>query len=161
MDTSETISKIWGKGYVVIGEVTWDSAAYVARYVMKKKFGKEADEYYKSQGKIPEFTTMSRMPGIGRNYYEENKDRIYKTDEIFIKAQKGIIGTRPGKYFDRLFEQDEPEKYKEIKKNREKQNRLNTKLQLEKLKTTPNIQKQREIKGRKLEEQIKTLKRDI
>lgn len=159
--TSETISKIWKKGYVVIGEVTWESASYVARYVMKKIYGKEADEYYKSQAKIPEFTTMSRMPGIGKNYYDMNKDIIYSTDEIFIKSKKGIIGSRPGKYFDRLYEQEEPEKYKEIKRKRNSDNLRNTKNDIHKLGTVDNIQRQREIKENVLQEKIKALKREI
>lgn len=159
--TSELISRIWKKGYVVIGEVTWESAAYVARYVMKKKFGKEADQYYKSQAKIPEFTTMSRMPGIGKNYYEANKNTIYATDEIFIQGKNGIIGTKPSKYFDKLLEKEDPEKYKEIKRKRNKENLLNTKLILNKVKTIDNIQKNREINGRNREAKIKALKRSL
>lgn len=159
--TSETLSNIWKKGYVVIGEVTWESASYVARYVMKKKFGKEANQYYKSMAKIPEFTTMSRMPGIGKNYYEANKDKIYATDEIFIQGRTGIIGTKPSVYFDRLLEKDDPEKYKKIKREREKKNLLNTKLLKYNVKTTENIQVQREIQGRNTEAKIKALKREL
>lgn len=159
--TSETIGKIWKKGYVVIGEVTWESASYVARYVLKKRFGKDADNYYKSQGKIPEFTTMSRMPGIGRNYYEENKNTIYKTDEVFIKGKNGIIGTKPSKYFDRLYEQDHPEEYKKIKRARERKNTLSTQILKDRVITTENIQKQREISGRNTEAKTKSLKREL
>lgn len=159
--TSEILSNIWKKGYVVIGEVTYESAGYVARYILKKKFGEEADAYYESQGKIPEFTTMSRMPGIARNYFEANKQRIYDTDEIFIQGKNGIIGTRPSKYFDRLLEQEDPERFKTIKRSREKQNNLNTKLVFDRVKTVPNIQKQREIEGRNTETKIKALKREL
>lgn len=160
--TSETISKIWGKGYVVIGEVTWESAAYVARYVMKKMYGKEADAYYRSQAKIPEFSTMSRMPGIARNYYDMHKDIIYETDEIFVRTTaNGIIGSRPGKYFDRLYEQEEPEKFKKIKRKRNNDNLRNTKNELNNVKTVNNIQKQRKIKEEVLQEKIKALKREI
>ena len=34
--TSATLEKIWGKGFVTIGDVTFESAAYVARYIAKK-----------------------------------------------------------------------------------------------------------------------------
>lgn len=34
--TSELLEDIWGKGFCTIGDVTFQSAAYVARYVMKK-----------------------------------------------------------------------------------------------------------------------------
>lgn len=159
--TSETISRIWKKGYVIIGEVTFESAAYVARYVMKKKFGKEANEYYKSKAKIPEFTTMSRMPGIGYNYYEANKEKIYENDEIWIQGRKGIQKQKPGKYFDKLLEKENPEKLKEIKRKRNKASLLNSKLMLDKISVTNNIQKQREISGRNTEQKIKALKREL
>lgn len=159
--TSETLTKIWKKGYVVVGQVTWESANYVARYVLKKHYGKEADEYYISQAKIPEFTTMSRMPGIAYNYYDKNKDIIYKTDEVFIKKENGVVATKPSKYFDRLLEQEDPEKYKKIKRNRESKNVNLTKIQTEELKTIDNVQHQREVKERNLQNKIKALKRDL
>lgn len=159
--TSETLSKIWRKGFVVIGEVTYESASYVARYVLKKKFGKEASEYYRSQAKVPEFTTMSRMPGIGYNFYEANKDIIYRTDEIFIKAKKGIIGVKPSVYFDRLYEKEHPEEFKKIKRKRESQQRNSTLLTKKRVKTTDNIQWHREINGYKTEQKIKALKREL
>lgn len=158
---SEKISNIWKKGFVTIGEVTYESAAYVARYVMKKKFGKEAEQYYISQGKIPEFTTMSRMPGIGYNYYEANKEHIYENDEIYIQKKKGVEKNKPGKYFDKLLEKEDPEKFKEIKRKRNRESLLNTKLLLDKISVTNNIQRQREISGRNTEERIKALQRKI
>ena len=160
--TSETLSKIWGnKGYVIVGEVTWDSACYVARYVMKKQFGKEAEAYYESKAKIPEFTTMSRMPGIARNYYEENKYKMYETDELFLPGKDKIIKSKPSKYFDRLYEKDEPKRFKEIKIKRQLTNSRKTQEQYKSLKSIERIQEQREIKERQLLERIKTLQRDL
>ena len=40
--TSPTLSKLWPHGYSTIGDVTFDSAAYVARYVLKKQLGKNS-----------------------------------------------------------------------------------------------------------------------
>ena len=34
--SSETLSKLWPLGHASLGELTRDSAAYIARYVMKK-----------------------------------------------------------------------------------------------------------------------------
>lgn len=82
----ETIEKIWGKGIISVGKVTWNSAAYVARYMLKKQKGAGADWYYQSKGQEPEFTRMSRKPGIGAEYYQANKESIYKNDEIVIYA---------------------------------------------------------------------------
>lgn len=158
--TSETITKIWGKGYVTIGEVTWDSACYVARYVMKKKYGKDAENYYKSKAKIPEFTTMSRMPGIAKNYYDQNKEKIYATDEIFIQGTKEIIKAKPSKYFDRLYEKENPKHMKEIKRKRDISLNRKNEILTKELIAPEKIQEQREIKERQTGERIKKLKRD-
>ena len=36
LSTSDTLKKLWGKGHVSIGDVTFQSASYVAGYVQKK-----------------------------------------------------------------------------------------------------------------------------
>ena len=35
--TSKTLQKIWGKGFVIIGDLSYKSACYIARYVQKKQ----------------------------------------------------------------------------------------------------------------------------
>nr|CAI9750321.1 replication initiation protein [Cressdnaviricota sp.] len=52
------LSKTWSFGLVHVGEVTRQSIQYVAGYVTKK-FTKKGDGY------VPEFSLMSRRPGIG------------------------------------------------------------------------------------------------
>lgn len=104
---SDEIESIWGHGFVVIGKFEWKTAAYTARYVMKKFKGKnkeETDEHYKSLGLLPEFTRMSRMPGIGRNYYEAHKDQIYRNDEIILSG--GRV-TKPPKYYDKILKDED------------------------------------------------------
>lgn len=51
----------WSFGISYVGEVTKDSAQYVAQYVTKK-FGKSGDIV---KGRHPEFNRMSNRPGIG------------------------------------------------------------------------------------------------
>lgn len=114
----EEIEKLWGKGFITVGAVTWESAAYVARYMMKKAKGKEALWEYKSQGKAPEFTLMSRKPGIAREWYEEHKNEIYKNDEMFIPKKGGARKVKPPRYYDKLFDIENPERMAEIKRNR-------------------------------------------
>lgn len=58
---------------------------------------------------------MSRRPGIGREYYDLNKDQIYKFDEIILSTDKGGKKVKPPKYFDDLYEHECPEAYEEIK----------------------------------------------
>ena len=77
--TSSEIEKIWKYGFCPFGDVTFESAAYVARYVTKKINGDKADEHY--NGRIPEFVRMSRRPGIASSWIIINL-YIY----IFIQA---------------------------------------------------------------------------
>lgn len=82
--TSKTLEKIWGKGLVSTGEVTFESAAYVAAYCTKKVTGDDAEEHYRqvhpSTGEIyqltPEFGTMSN--GIGWGWLNKNKRELEK-----------------------------------------------------------------------------------
>lgn len=41
--TSKTLEKYWGKGYTIVGNLTYESACYIARYTMKK-LGKQIDD---------------------------------------------------------------------------------------------------------------------
>lgn len=38
--TSETLTRIWGQGHASFGSVTFNSAAYIARYILKKGLGR-------------------------------------------------------------------------------------------------------------------------
>lgn len=70
---SPLLERLWPFGFSSIGRVTFESAAYVARYVMKKVTGDLARDHYRvvdpATGEIidrvPEFCHMSLKPGIG------------------------------------------------------------------------------------------------
>lgn len=70
--TSDKLESIWGLGFCTLGAVTFESAAYVARYVMKKVTGHMAEKHYErvstETGEIyqlqPEYITMSLKPAI-------------------------------------------------------------------------------------------------
>lgn len=112
---SETISKAWqNRGYVTVGDVTFESAAYVARYVTKKITGAQADDYY--NGRTPEYTVMSRRPGIGAGFFEKYSEDIYGKDFIVIRDN---IKCKPPAYFDRIYDNYYGEgSFLEIKDNR-------------------------------------------
>lgn len=61
--TSPTFEKVWQNGFVSLGEVTFHSCNYVARYTLKKQFGSK-DEF--ADGRKPEFVLSSRRPGLGK-----------------------------------------------------------------------------------------------
>lgn len=106
--TSKMIDKVWKKGLAVVSECTWESCCYTARYIMKKQLGKGAKEYYEDMCIEPEFTQMSRMPGIGKQYYLDHPE-IFEKDFISIATGKGGRDIYPPKYFERLYEADFPD----------------------------------------------------
>lgn len=156
---SAFLEKIWGKGIVTTGEVTWESAAYVARYVMKKQKGPDAKTYYKQRGIVPEFVRMSRRPGLALNYYEDNKGKIYECDEIYLKQKKGVIKLKPSKYFDDKFDVEEPELMKAIKEKRQHIAKESLRIKLEK--TSLNEEEYRALMERNKEASLKKLIRPM
>lgn len=108
--TSKSLEKLWPYGFSSIGDVTFDSAAYVARYVMKKVTGPRAEAHYEAvdpvSGEIfqrePEFTRMSLKPGIGATFFEKYKKEIFPRDEVIVRGMK----MKPPKYYDRLLALD-------------------------------------------------------
>lgn len=113
--TSEFLSKIWKKGFVIVGEVTWETCAYVARYVTKKLKG-QSGEFYQIHNIVPPFTLMSRKPGIARKYYEEHPD-FFDCSYISIATDDGGRKIYPSRYYKSLLEVDDPERFADLKLN--------------------------------------------
>lgn len=156
--SSEWLNKVWSLGHVTIADVSWETCAYTARYIMKKHLGQDAD-YYDELCIEPEFTTMSLKPGIGSQYFDEHKDKIYKLDSISIPTSKGGRNIKPPKYFDKLMEADENnvDLMKEIKENREKVASLKKNQMLSQ--TDRDYLDILEIEERLLEQRVKSLSR--
>lgn len=108
--TSKWLNNIWKKGYVVIGEVTEQSISYTCRYVLKKTLGKDKD-YFIEKNLDPEFTLSSRKPGLARQFYEDNKKKIFSQNEIYLSNKNGSIKIRPCRYYEKLYEIDFPDDY--------------------------------------------------
>lgn len=124
--TSETLSKIWGKGFVTVGDVTFESAAYCARYIMKKITGDMADNHYVKinyeTGELyeiePEYNDMSRRPGIGKPWFEKYKNDT-KKGFITVRGKK----TRLPRYYDQLLMLEDQDLMVAIKEDREVQSK--------------------------------------
>lgn len=110
--TSAILETIWGKGMISVGKVTFETAAYVAGYVTKKITGPEAKAHY--QGRTPEYSTMSRRPGIGYGFLTTYKEEIINNDSIIIRG----IEVRPPKAYDRILERRDPDLYAELQLRR-------------------------------------------
>lgn len=113
--TSDSLSKLWPLGFSTIGEVEFESAAYVARYIMKKVTGDRASSHY--AGRKPEYTTMSRRPGIGKGWYEKFKADVYPSDRVIVR---GVV-TRPPRFYDGLLGSEDRSTLEFLKIKRENQ----------------------------------------
>lgn len=111
--TSSQLSSLWPFGFSVVGSVTFESAAYVARYVMKKITGEKAESHY--AGRAPEYVTMSRRPGIGSTWYDKYKSDVYPLDRINVRGSV----VRPPRFYDSLLGREDPSTLALLKINRE------------------------------------------
>ncbi|QCS37202.1 replication initiation protein [Tortoise microvirus 68] len=161
--TSASFEKCWTEddssiGFCLLGEVTWETCAYTARYIMKKLNGAQA-VYYDLVNIEPEFTLMSRRPGIARQYYDEHKDDIYEHEYINISTEGGGRKIMPPKYYDKLFDIDYPDEMAEIKAIRQRMAKEN---QAAKLKaTTLYSDELRRVEEHNKKAAIKSLRRDL
>ncbi len=110
--TSKILDEVWGLGHAVIGDLTFESAAYVARYILKKVTGKSADAHY--NGRRPEYVTMSRRPGIGRSWFDKFKSDVFPHDYVVVRGVKML----PPKFYDRVLELTSPKEFAKIKNGR-------------------------------------------
>lgn len=100
MWTCPELEKVWRRGRVIVSKVSWETCAYVARYVTKKLNGPAA-EFYTTFNLEPEFSLMSRKPGIGRLYYEDHPDVIEKG--IHVSAGSRAINCPAPRYFKNIW----------------------------------------------------------
>lgn len=110
--TSGTLQDLWGMGATDIGEVNHTTTNYVAGYITKKITGPLAEDHY--QGRKPEYSTMSRRPGIGAGYLEQWGDQLFPRDETIVKGKPVQLPDYYMKRAEKLF----PEMVEEMKKKR-------------------------------------------
>lgn len=104
--TSEALSKLWPVGHASIGDVTFESAAYVARYVIKKITGDRALEHYSRVDPrtgecvqlTPEFAHMSLKPAIGATWYAKFHQEVIDNDRVVMRGRE----MKPPRYYDKL-----------------------------------------------------------
>lgn len=127
---SETLNQLWPYGFSTIGDLTFESAAYCARYVLKKITGDQAHDHYlrwDENGEAywlqPEYTTMSRRPGIGKDWYEKYKSDVFPSDEVPVPGS-GVYKKAP-RYYEQILEAEDPQTFEAIKEKRQQFRREN------------------------------------
>ena len=105
LEKSQLLDEIWGFGACKIGQVTFESAAYVARYAMKKVTGDLAKAHYTlitPDGEIiertPEMLVMSKRPAIGRRWFEKFGKQVHTHDRVIARGKE----MQPPRYYDKL-----------------------------------------------------------
>lgn len=110
--TSALLEELWLKqGFTSIGSVTFKSAAYVARYVLKKQLGPGADRFYRYvdtdtgeiSPRLPEYTTMSLKPGIGSNWFAAYQADVFPGDFVIHGGQR----YKTPRFYDLLYERSD------------------------------------------------------
>ena len=130
--TSDLLHDIWGNGHCSVGALTFESAAYVARYVTKKitgKFSRKVNEktglrHYEridsETGEIielmPEYGTRSLKPGLGSTWLEKYQSDVYPHDEVIVRGKRA----KPPRYYDKRFEIVDPDALKLLKDQRKR-----------------------------------------
>lgn len=122
--TSSELADLWPVGFNTVGEVTFESAAYCARYITKKITGDRAEDHYKrvfvNTGEIvevlPEYTTMSRRPGVGAGWFDQFEGDVYPKDFTTVRGKQ----IKPPKFYDRLLEERDYDLFEKVKSSRVK-----------------------------------------
>ena len=115
--TSEEAQRLWCDkhgpiGHVTLGAVSFQSAAYVARYIMKKQSGDQAEAHY--NGRKSEFVTMSKRPGLGRKWIERYYGDVYPADEFHLDGK----AYRPPRFYDDIYAEMDPKGFAAVKARR-------------------------------------------
>lgn len=127
--TSEFLTSLWRKGHCTVANVSFESAGYLARYLMDKptltrqvkddnglvigrtwtdralaKYGSLVDT---ETGELvllrrPEYLTMSRRPGIGESWLRKFWRDVYPHDWFMLKSGSKMP---PPRYFDKKMEE--------------------------------------------------------
>jgi hypothetical protein len=127
--TSKNLSNLWPYGFSTTGNLTYQSAAYCARYTLKKIGGDLAADHYTRihplSGNLvqvkPEFATMSRggrgkntSGGIGSAWFDTFKSDIYPSDFVVVDGKRHPVP----KFYHLKLAQEEQEKSKRLRKRR-------------------------------------------
>lgn len=108
--TSEELTARWGLGFCSLGAVTFQSAAYVAKYCIKRRNGEQAKTHYlldivdpetgeiERVNRLPEYSTGSN--GLGKGWFEKFHNDVYPDGFVIVNG----VQARPPRYYDKQME---------------------------------------------------------
>lgn len=118
---SPLLENLWKQGSAEVGDVSFESAAYVARYCLKKVTGDKAKAHYERvdlvTGEIinltPEFCHASNgggraatwKGGIGKGFFDKYKSDMYPHDRVVVRG----VEAKPPRYYDKQLSAEELE----------------------------------------------------
>lgn len=112
---SDYLERKWQHGNVIVGKVTTESCAYVARYTLKK-----AKEMWENDftNRVRPFVRMSRNPGIGKTYLEHHPE-IFDVSRFSVPSQKDrpLMVPHP-RYYMKYLESIDPDRFSQLKLDR-------------------------------------------
>lgn len=129
--SSGRLDRLWGKGFCTVGDVSVQSAGYVARYAMKKVNGQNADVHYTRvdlrTGEVyqlpPEFAYMSNRPGVGADWFRRFSSDVYKNhDFVVVQGRK----CKPPAFYDRMLRKLDGDTAEAVEYERYKKSLLTT-----------------------------------
>lgn len=103
---SAELESLWPFGYSSLGPVTFETAAYTARYCTKKITGDRAAAHY--DGREPEFMSCSK--GIGAEWFRRYAGETYRDDSIVARGHE----QRPPRYYDKKFAELDPDAMRQV-----------------------------------------------
>lgn len=125
---SPTLEELWPHGNSEFGDLTLESAAYMARYTFKKLDGDYKSKYNRidvDTGEVyqvpQEFARMSLKPGIGANWLDKFTSDVYPRGYVVYKGVKSL----PPRYYDKRMTASDPDmvewlKFQRAERAREK-----------------------------------------
>lgn len=166
------------RGGIAIGRLTWSSAAYVARYIMKKQKGKsakqrvsddpvcgysffETESYSQVSNSVfqDEFVCMSRKPGLAYQYFQDHFGDIVISDSVPILTKSGVQMHKMPRYFDSKLKERFPELLDDLKAERRAVAISGRLMELERISLSEDefLQQQEAIKMRSLSRLVRPI----
>lgn len=114
---SRELESLWPQGQSEIGSLTFESAAYVARYLVKSPRWKEVvdNETGEIVPRVHEYAVMSRRPGLAAGWHDRYGREVADGDSVVVRGRE----CKPPRFYDKRLQLSDPLLYEEVKLERE------------------------------------------